>query len=127
MDFFGVVQLGGDGQGVHVTLIRLLLPTRPPLNRTLGHNLITIMGLVLALWLLFAALGAQVASADPKLTHRQPIEALCYDFVVVGGGTSGLTVADRLTKAFPKSRLYCCPFATGRSSGLTEFRIRSRH
>jgi hypothetical protein len=26
-----------------------------------------------------------------------------YDFVIAGGGTSGLTVADRLTEAFPDS------------------------
>jgi len=26
-----------------------------------------------------------------------------YDFVIIGGGTSGLTVADRLTEAFPES------------------------
>jgi choline dehydrogenase len=26
-----------------------------------------------------------------------------YDFVIAGGGTSGLTVADRLTDAFPES------------------------
>jgi ribulose 1,5-bisphosphate synthetase/thiazole synthase len=28
-----------------------------------------------------------------------------YDFVIAGGGTSGLTVADRLTEAFPDSLL----------------------
>ncbi len=27
-----------------------------------------------------------------------------YDFIVAGGGTSGLTVADRLAKLFPHSR-----------------------
>jgi len=27
-----------------------------------------------------------------------------YDFMIAGGGTAGLTVADRLTQAFPKSR-----------------------
>lgn len=27
-----------------------------------------------------------------------------YDFVILGGGTSGLTVADRLTEAFPRSK-----------------------
>ena len=26
-----------------------------------------------------------------------------YDFVIAGGGTSGLTVADRLSEAFPNS------------------------
>lgn len=28
-----------------------------------------------------------------------------YDFVVIGGGTAGLTVADRVSAAFPKSEL----------------------
>lgn len=28
-----------------------------------------------------------------------------YDFVVIGGGTTGLTVADRVSAAFPKSQL----------------------
>lgn len=27
-----------------------------------------------------------------------------YDFVIAGGGTTGLTIADRLTEAFPKSK-----------------------
>lgn len=27
-----------------------------------------------------------------------------YDFVVAGGGTSGLTLADRLAEAFPRSK-----------------------
>ncbi len=27
-----------------------------------------------------------------------------YDFVIAGGGTAGLTLADRLTKAFPRSK-----------------------
>lgn len=29
-----------------------------------------------------------------------------YDFVVVGGGTTGLTVADRLSAAFPASMTF---------------------
>lgn len=37
------------------------------------------------------ALGAQVVSRDADLLDS-------YDFVIVGGGTSGLTVADRLTE-----------------------------
>lgn len=28
-----------------------------------------------------------------------------YDFVIIGGGTAGLTVADRISAAFPESTL----------------------
>jgi hypothetical protein len=28
-----------------------------------------------------------------------------YDWVIVGGGTAGLTLADRLTEAFPESKM----------------------
>lgn len=50
---------------------------------------------------------AALASARPAaVVKRQTSELRCsYDFVIVGGGTSGLTVADRLTEAFPKSEL----------------------
>ena len=48
---------------------------------------------------------AALASAFPDATVKRQVSQLrsSYDFVIVGGGTSGLTVADRLTKAFPKS------------------------
>ncbi|KAH6632189.1 hypothetical protein F5144DRAFT_512349, partial [Chaetomium tenue] len=47
---------------------------------------------------------AALASAHPGSTVKRQASQLrdSYDFVIVGGGTSGLTVADRLTAAFPK-------------------------
>jgi hypothetical protein len=57
---------------------------------------------------LFAVL--QLAGAAPQgdvLVKRQASELLdSYDFVIAGGGTSGLTVADRLTEKFPDSLLF---------------------
>jgi ribulose 1,5-bisphosphate synthetase/thiazole synthase len=51
--------------------------------------------------LLLATLASGLADAAVKrqISQLRP----SYDFVIVGGGTSGLTVADRLTQAFPKS------------------------
>jgi hypothetical protein len=48
---------------------------------------------------------AALVSAFPNAAVKRQVSQLrpSYDFVIVGGGTSGLTVADRLTKAFPKS------------------------
>lgn len=43
------------------------------------------------------AISQQVKGAFPDLRDA-------YDFVIVGGGTAGLTVADRLTEAFPSSK-----------------------
>lgn len=49
----------------------------------------------------------QLTSGSPWSTanvKRQASELLdSYDFVIAGGGTSGLTVADRLTETFPDS------------------------
>lgn len=56
---------------------------------------------------LFAVL--RLAFANPQTSgnvKRQDSQLLdSYDFVIAGGGTSGLTVADRLTEAFPDSLL----------------------
>lgn len=64
------------------------------------------MRALLLLWVLISTLGTVSAtSRRPKLVHRESSQLRSsYDFVVAGGGTSGLTVADRLTAAFPKSR-----------------------
>lgn len=46
---------------------------------------------------------ATLATALPHSSVKRQISQLrdSYDFVIVGGGTCGLTVADRLTEAFP--------------------------
>lgn len=49
----------------------------------------------------------RLASAIPRTTgaiKRRATELReSYDFIIAGAGTSGLTVADRLTEAFPDS------------------------
>lgn len=53
---------------------------------------------------LIIPLAALAAALPPAAVKRQVSQLRShYDFVIVGGGTSGLTVADRLTEAFPKS------------------------
>lgn len=53
----------------------------------------------------FISLVAATSAASSSYTKRQVSQLQDrYDFVVVGAGTSGLTVADRLSEAFPSSR-----------------------
>ncbi|KAK3314109.1 GMC oxidoreductase-like protein [Apodospora peruviana] len=48
------------------------------------------------------------ASAHPKAQIKRQVSELrdSYDFLIAGGGTVGLTIADRLTAAFPKSKSF---------------------
>ncbi len=59
--------------------------------------------------LTYLAALLQLTSGTPWNTanvKRQASQLLdSYDFVIAGAGTSGLTVADRLTEAFPDSLL----------------------
>lgn len=53
---------------------------------------------------LFAALAGAASASQHMVVRRQVSELRdSYDFVIAGGGTSGLTVADRLSEAFSDS------------------------
>jgi choline dehydrogenase len=58
---------------------------------------------------LFLGVLATLSSSLPHAGFRRDVSQLRenYDFVIVGAGTAGLTVADRLTEAFPSSRVLC--------------------
>jgi hypothetical protein len=88
-----------------------------------------VLGLsVVSLAALAGALPNRNVIVKRQITQLRP----SYDFVIVGGGTSGLTVADRLTEAFPESRPYpinlltthCSPQQTDRHRNRVGRRVR---
>lgn len=56
--------------------------------------------------ILSVGLAVTCANALPRAAFKRHISELrpTYDWVIIGAGTSGLTVADRLTEAFPDSK-----------------------
>ena len=59
-----------------------------------GKMLTYLLSIVL---LLQSSLGFQSLRHATFITQKKDLR-LAYDFVIIGGGTSGLTVADRLTE-----------------------------
>lgn len=59
---------------------------------------------------------AALVNALPQASIKRQVSQLRdhYDFIIAGGGTSGLTVADRLTDAFPNSKSHISPLSRRR-------------
>jgi choline dehydrogenase len=55
---------------------------------------------ILSTWVAFATVSGYPDSAsNAKLLHRAEGISDTYDYVIVGGGTAGLTVGDRLSES----------------------------
>lgn len=55
------------------------------------------LAIVVITFAIFASARPNAASRAQHFTRLEDIEG-SYDYVIIGGGTSGLTVADRLTE-----------------------------
>ncbi len=73
-------------------------------------SMASIIGQSLPLFLLLATSAYSSPTNSPRAVHITDLNNLkeSYDYVIIGGGTSGLTVADRLTED-PKGRFTLCP------------------